>query len=309
MHALVDEVGDAVGQHPGLARAGTGDHQQRAAAVHDGVELVGVQAREVEGARVGRGRRARSGWRGAEEASCRRSSYGTGVQRNRRTHEAACRHCEGDVVMTRRSAECHSKQQSHKRLVELGWCRSVRVCDRAQRVLLDMGVYERVSAGMTRSLLICGCDSIRPAVAVRYRAQAQSGGSGLAPATCLNLAHEGSHPVESLTGNTWKAAERDRLACSSRRAGSITGLNRMREPDHAAIQDADFVLVGTWIARAVRRRSGAVRPRARIGKLPMMRGKKAAVFCTFALHPAKTLDKLTQRRAGPRARRARRGRR
>jgi hypothetical protein len=25
----------------------------------------------------------------------------------------------------------------------------------------------------------------------------------------------------------------------------------------------------------------------------MMRGKKGAVFCTFALHPGKTLDKLT----------------
>ena len=47
MHALVDEVGDAMGQHPRLARAGAGDHQQRTAAVHDGVELVGVQALQV----------------------------------------------------------------------------------------------------------------------------------------------------------------------------------------------------------------------------------------------------------------------
>ena len=46
--AVVDEVGDAVGEHPGLARAGAGDHQQRAAAVHDGVELIGVECVEFE---------------------------------------------------------------------------------------------------------------------------------------------------------------------------------------------------------------------------------------------------------------------
>ena len=42
-HALVDEVGDAVGEHPGLARPGAGHHQQRPVGVDDGVELVGVQ--------------------------------------------------------------------------------------------------------------------------------------------------------------------------------------------------------------------------------------------------------------------------
>ena len=41
---LADQVGDAVGQDPGLARAGTGDDQQRTVGVDDGVELVGVQA-------------------------------------------------------------------------------------------------------------------------------------------------------------------------------------------------------------------------------------------------------------------------
>ena len=40
---LVDEVGDAVREHPGLARTGPGHHQQRAVGVDHGVELVGVQ--------------------------------------------------------------------------------------------------------------------------------------------------------------------------------------------------------------------------------------------------------------------------
>ena len=42
--ALVDEVGDAVREHAGLAGAGTGDDEQRARFVDDGVELIGVEA-------------------------------------------------------------------------------------------------------------------------------------------------------------------------------------------------------------------------------------------------------------------------
>ncbi len=44
MHTLFDEVGDAMGEHAGLARTGTGYHQQRPTAVHHGIELVGVEA-------------------------------------------------------------------------------------------------------------------------------------------------------------------------------------------------------------------------------------------------------------------------
>ncbi len=43
VHAHVDEVGDAVREHAGLARAGAGDDEQRAGLVHDRIELVGVQ--------------------------------------------------------------------------------------------------------------------------------------------------------------------------------------------------------------------------------------------------------------------------
>ncbi len=39
-----DQVGDAVGEHAGLARPGAGDHQQRPVLVDDRVELVGVEA-------------------------------------------------------------------------------------------------------------------------------------------------------------------------------------------------------------------------------------------------------------------------
>jgi flavodoxin I len=97
--------------------------------------------------------------------------------------------------------------------------------------------------------------------------------------------------VESLTGNTWKAAEL--IADDLRQEGwTITGIDRLRAPDLAAIQDADMVLVGTWVHGlfVVGQTPWAT---STISNLPAMRGKQAAVFCTFALNPGKSLDKLT----------------
>ncbi|GAA1810858.1 hypothetical protein GCM10009735_50330 [Actinomadura chokoriensis] len=43
---LAEQVRDAVREHPGLARAGARDDQQRAAGVHDGGALLRVEAIE-----------------------------------------------------------------------------------------------------------------------------------------------------------------------------------------------------------------------------------------------------------------------
>ena len=97
--------------------------------------------------------------------------------------------------------------------------------------------------------------------------------------------------VESLTGHTWKAAEL--IADGLRQNGwGITGLSKVRQPDHASIQDADVVLVGTWVHGLF---VVGVKPFAlpTISHLPAMQGKRAAVFCTFALNPGSSLDKLT----------------
>lgn len=97
--------------------------------------------------------------------------------------------------------------------------------------------------------------------------------------------------VESLTGNTWRAGER--IGSLLQQEGwTITGLNRVRQPDYAAIQDADLVIVGTWV-HGLFVLGQAPWGLGEIGHLPMMRGKRAAVFATFALNPGKTLDKLT----------------
>lgn len=97
--------------------------------------------------------------------------------------------------------------------------------------------------------------------------------------------------VESLTGNTWKAAEFV-AGNLQQEHWSITGLNRMRAPDHAAIQEADVVLVGTWVHGLF---VVGVAPfgLSTVSHLPALSGKKAAVFCTFALNPGSSLDKLS----------------
>jgi hypothetical protein len=97
--------------------------------------------------------------------------------------------------------------------------------------------------------------------------------------------------VESLTGNTWSAGEMVATGLASE-GWTITGVDPVRQPNHLAIQDADLVLVGTWVhGLFVVGQSpwglGGIR------HLPSMRGKQAAVFCTYALNPGKTLDRLT----------------
>jgi flavodoxin len=96
--------------------------------------------------------------------------------------------------------------------------------------------------------------------------------------------------VESLTGNTWRAAEKVADLLQQER-WTITGLSRVKEPNHASIQEADLILVGTWVHGAF---LFAQAPWAvsNIANLPTMRGKRAAGFVTFALDPGKALDRL-----------------
>lgn len=97
--------------------------------------------------------------------------------------------------------------------------------------------------------------------------------------------------VESLTGNTWKAAEK--IASNlQQEQWEVTGLSPVRRPDHASIQAADIVLVGTWTHGlfVVGQSPWAM---ATISNLPAMRGKRSAVFLTYALDAGSSLDKLT----------------
>ena len=95
---------------------------------------------------------------------------------------------------------------------------------------------------------------------------------------------------ESLTGHTRTAGEL--IATNLQQAGwGITGVSPVRKPEMAAIQDADMIIVGTWV-HGLFVVGQAPWGLAAIAGLPAMHGKLAATFCTFALNPAKTLDKL-----------------
>jgi flavodoxin len=96
--------------------------------------------------------------------------------------------------------------------------------------------------------------------------------------------------VESLTGNTWKAAEM--VAGHLQGEGwSISGLDALRKPNHSALQDADLVMIGTWVHGAfiIGQAPWAI---GAINALPSIGGKKVVNFCTFALNPGRTLGAM-----------------
>ena len=95
---------------------------------------------------------------------------------------------------------------------------------------------------------------------------------------------------ESLTGHTRTAGEL--IATNLQQAGwGITGVSPVRKPEMASIQDADVIIIGTWV-HGLFVVGQAPWGLGAIAGLPAMQGKLAATFCTFALNPAKTLDKL-----------------
>ena len=95
---------------------------------------------------------------------------------------------------------------------------------------------------------------------------------------------------ESLTGNTRKAGVMiareltaqgiDAVACP------VTDIN------FQALSDADLVVIGSWTdgVFVVGQRPGRAH---RLRAMPALGGKRAVVYCTYALDPGRTLDKMT----------------
>ena len=91
----VIEVGDAVGEHPGLARSRSGDHQQGPVAVDDGVELVGVEA-------VGRGGHRASILRAGCDSDPGATPYSRAASSEKRMNtRSACRNRASAVLAIR----------------------------------------------------------------------------------------------------------------------------------------------------------------------------------------------------------------
>lgn len=103
---------------------------------------------------------------------------------------------------------------------------------------------------------------------------------------------------ESLTGNTRRAGER--IAAELEAAGVRTVACPVTDVDLAALAAADIVIVGSWTDGLILfgQRPGRA---GRLRKLPVIDGKLAAVYCTYALETGKTLQKLqgiVERRGG-----------
>jgi hypothetical protein len=103
---------------------------------------------------------------------------------------------------------------------------------------------------------------------------------------------------ESLTGNTRRAGLY--IAAELTQAGVETVACPITEVNLQALSDADLVVVGSWTDGIIiaGQRPGRA---GRLMKMPVIDGKKAAVYCTFAVNPGKTLDKLAkivERRGG-----------
>jgi flavorubredoxin len=95
---------------------------------------------------------------------------------------------------------------------------------------------------------------------------------------------------ESLTGNTAKAAQF--IGSGLVEQGVVTTVCPTTDVDFQAVADADLVIVGTWTDGLFFFAQKPARS-GRLSQLPLLTGKRCAVFCTFALDPGKTLDKLT----------------
>jgi flavodoxin len=96
---------------------------------------------------------------------------------------------------------------------------------------------------------------------------------------------------ESLTGNTRRAADLMRAALAPHGI-TVTAVCPVNDVDLRALQQASLVIIGSWTQGHF---VIGMKP-AGMGKLralPAISGKKAVVFCTYALNPGKVLDKMT----------------
>lgn len=94
---------------------------------------------------------------------------------------------------------------------------------------------------------------------------------------------------ESLTGNTRKAAIR--IAAELQAAGVEAAVCPITRIDYEALSVADMVIVGSWVDGFVfvGQRPGRA---GRFRGFPAINGKRCAVFCTYAVDPGQTLNKL-----------------
>ncbi len=94
---------------------------------------------------------------------------------------------------------------------------------------------------------------------------------------------------ESLTGNTRTAGHL--IASELTKAGIEATACPINGINHQALSEADLVVVGSWTDGLILfgQRPGRV---GRLARMPVIDGKLAAVYCTYAIEVGSTLDKL-----------------
>lgn len=95
---------------------------------------------------------------------------------------------------------------------------------------------------------------------------------------------------ESLTGNTKKVA--GHIVTGLEAAGVTATACPVTAVDYDALAQADVVIIGSWTDGifVVGQRPGRA---SRLRALPAMKGKRAVVYCTYALDAGKVLEKMT----------------
>jgi hypothetical protein len=94
---------------------------------------------------------------------------------------------------------------------------------------------------------------------------------------------------ESLTGTTRKAAER--IAAGLRAAGVEATVSPRTRVDLGALSAADVVVLGSWTDGLVFVGQKPGRS-SQLGHLPYLTGKRAFVYCTYAVDAGHAVDKL-----------------
>lgn len=95
---------------------------------------------------------------------------------------------------------------------------------------------------------------------------------------------------ESLTGNTREAGHL--IAAELTRSGVEATACPITQIDLQSLSEADLVVVGSWTDGLFLfgQKPGRI---GRLAKLPVIDGKKVAVYCTYAIRAGKTLDILS----------------
>jgi flavodoxin len=94
---------------------------------------------------------------------------------------------------------------------------------------------------------------------------------------------------ESLTGTTRKAAEK--IASELRASGHQATVSPVTNVDLAALSAADVVIVGSWTDGLVFVGQKPGR-QSRLWTMPYLAGKRAFVYCTYAVDAGHAVDKL-----------------